>query len=212
MAQDELVGVASKSQGDAFLATECNSIVTTIEANATDAETRLTDLEATSGAGWTYHKDSLASPASYSLTTTPQKLSIDGLDSTSVTSTYLPAGVSSFWDTTNDWIMPDAVGNTFTGRVDLTITAKGASASEITLAIDIGSTPDGTGGAGSIVIFKASASIAKSVASPYSIVFPIDIFCLSTFLANGGTLWLSTDTGTATITERAIFLNRVYGA
>lgn len=210
MAQDDSLGIATKAQGDPFTHTECNTIVTGIEGNATDAESRLTALEATSGAGWTYHKDGLSSPASYSLTTTPQQISIDGLGQEEIG--YLPSGVGSFWDKTNDWIMPDAVGNTFTGRLDLVVTAKGGGASEIDVAIDIGSTPDGSGGAGSIVIFNAAASVAKTIGSGYIVTFPLDLFCLSTFLANGGTIWASTDTGTATVTDRSIFLNRIYGA
>lgn len=159
--------------------------------------------------GWGYYKDAATTPATQTITTTPSQLQIDGGGSTSE-SGYLPyeiRGSAELWDTTNDLITPIGVGDSYSLRIDLTISAKTGSPNNITLVLDIGATPDGTGGAGSILIVERNINAAKG--TPFKVSVGFSIFTLSTFNTNGGSLWLSTDTGTVTISDRAIQVTRL---
>ena len=158
--------------------------------------------------GWGFYSDGETTPATITVNTTPTKVLIDGLGGTSE-SGYLPyaiRGVSELWDTANDKVAPIALGDSYDVRLDLEISAKTGSPSVITLVLDIGATPDGTGGAGSILIVERELGTAKT--PPYKVSAGFPIFCLSTFVANGGSFWLSTDAGTVTIASRAIFIKR----
>lgn len=156
--------------------------------------------------GWGYYSDGLTTPATQVFNTTPSQLLIDGLGSTSE-SGYLPLqirGVSELW--TSNKITPINIGDSYDLRIDFNITSKTGSPTILNLALDIGATPDGTGGAGSILIVNQAISTAKT--PPYSLSIGFPIFSLSAFLANGGSFWLSTDTGTSTIGARSIFIKR----
>lgn len=158
--------------------------------------------------GWANYADAESSPATISVGTTPVQIQIDGAGGTS-TSAYLPyeiRGSGELWDTTNDKITPIAIGDTYDIRLDLEFSAKTGSPNNIFLVLDIGATPDGTGGAGSIIILNRSISANKS--TPFSTSAGFPIFTLSTFVTNGGSFWLSTDTGTVTLASRGIFIKR----
>ena len=154
--------------------------------------------------GWGYYKDAGTTPATLSITTTASKIQIDGAGANSETS-YLPLpirGSGDLWDVTNDKITPILEGDSYTLRVDLTITAKTGGAGTIYLQLDIGG-----GAAPTIIIAEEDIAIAKTV--PFSLSIPLPIFCLSTFVANGGQLFLTSDTGTVTISDRAISIYRI---
>lgn len=158
--------------------------------------------------GWGFYADAETTPTTQTITTTPSILQIDGGGATSE-SGYLPyqiRGVSELWDTTNNKITPIGLGDSYDVRLDLEITGKSGSPTIIDLVLDIGASPDGTGGTGSILIVNRIISTSKS--TPYSISVGFPIFSLSTFVSNGGSFWLSTDTGTVTIGSRAIFIKR----
>lgn len=158
--------------------------------------------------GWANYSDGETTPATISITTTPTQLLIDGLGGTSESS-YLPyeiRGSGELWDTANDKITPIGIGDSYDVRLDLEISAKTGSPNNVTLVLDIGATPDGTGGAGSILIVERIINAGKTTPFKVSVGFPI--FSLSTFVTNGGTIWLSTDTGTVTIASRSIFIKR----
>jgi len=158
--------------------------------------------------GWGNYSDGETSPATISVGTTPVKVQIDALGSTTENS-YLPLqirGVNDLWDSANDIIQPINVGDSYDIRLDLGFTAKSGSPNNIFLVLDIGATQDGTGGAGSIIILNKSISADKAVPFKTTVGFPI--FSLATFEANGGSFWLSTDTGTVTLGSRSVFIKR----
>jgi hypothetical protein len=158
--------------------------------------------------GWGNYTDGETTPATISVNTTPTQLLIDGLGGSSE-SGYLPyeiRGISELWDTTNDKITPIGIGDSYDVRLDLEITAKTGSPTIIDLVLDIGATPDGTGGTGSILIVNRIISTGKT--APYKVSVGFPIFSLSTFVTNGGSFWLSTDTGTVTMGSRNIFIKR----
>ena len=158
--------------------------------------------------GWGYYQDAESSPATQSFNTTPSQLQVDGAGANS-DSNYLPReirGSSELWDTTNDLITPVNVGDAYDLRLDLEITGETGNPNEIIIVLDIGATPDGTGGAGSILIVERYISAGKG--TPYNVSVGFPIFCLSTFVSNGGSIWISTDTGSITVAGRAIFIKR----
>jgi len=158
--------------------------------------------------GWGFYVDGETTTPTQVITTTTQKLSIDGAGATSE-SGYLPyeiRGISELWDTANDKITPIGLGDSYDVRLDLEITAKTGSPNVIDLVLDIGATPDGTGGAGSILIVNRIISTGKT--APYKVSVGFPIFSLGTFVSNGGSFWLSTDAGTVTIGSRGIFIKR----
>lgn len=155
--------------------------------------------------GWGNYGDGETSPTTQSLSTTFQKLQIDGSGSGSNT-TYLPKFLrdtsGELWDSTNDKITPVSVGDSYNLRIDLEITAKGGGVSAIYLQLDIGG-----GATPSIIIVDRIIGIPKTAPFTVSLGFPV--FSLSTFVANGGQIFVATDTGTATLAARNILIQRV---
>lgn len=154
--------------------------------------------------GWGYYNEDQTTPSTQVLTTTAQKLTIDGLGSAS-NSSYLPLeirGVSELWNVATNKIEPIGIGDDYSLRIDLKITAKSGSPTEITVDLDIGG-----GATPTIIIVERFVPTAKT--PPYNISVAFPIFCLSTFIANGGQIFLSTDAGTVTIQERGISIHRL---
>ena len=153
-------------------------------------------------AGWGNYQDGETTPATQTITTTPSKLLIDGAGAASE-SGYLPReirGVSELWDNV-DTITPVNIGDAYDVRVSLEITAKTASPNVIDIVLDIG-------GAAGITIPIAEVQIPVVTSVPFTVTGAIPIFCLSTFVTNGGTLFFSTDAGTLTVAARSIFIKR----
>jgi hypothetical protein len=153
-------------------------------------------------AGWANYSDGLTAPATITLNTTPTLLLIDGLGSSS-NSAYLPReirGVSELWDNV-DTITPVNTGDAYDIRFTLSITGKTASPNVITVVLDIG-----VGAGVTIPIAETQAPVITT--PPFTITGAIPIFCLATFIANGGRVFLSVDTGTLTVGARAIFIKR----
>ena len=122
---------------------------------------------------------------------------------TSTIETYLPReirGSASLWDTTNDKITPINAGDSYQVRIDLPITAESGSPTEIIVDLDIGGT--GTGATNTIV--TSYLGTGRSV--PYQLQVAFPVFCGTTFVANGGQVYLTTDSGTVTITDPRIFI------
>jgi hypothetical protein len=154
--------------------------------------------------GWAYYQDAATTPATQSITTTPSKLQIDGAGANSE-SGYLPyeiRGSSELWDTTNDEITPIGIGDSYSLRIDFTITAESGNPNEIKLELDIGG-----GASPTIVIVDRYVNTGKT--TPYDVSVGFPIFTLSTFNTNAGQIFLSTDTGTVTIGARGISIYRI---
>ncbi len=151
--------------------------------------------------GWAYYGDAETSPATQSLTTTYQKLQIDG---GSTIDSYLPKairGTGTLWDVTNDKITPISIGDSYDLRVDLEITSSGGGASSLYLQLDIGG-----GATPSNVVVDRVIGFGKTPPFTVSVGFPI--YCLNTFKANGGRFFIRTDAGTATLATRGIMVSR----
>jgi len=154
--------------------------------------------------GWGFYVDGETTTPTQVITTTTQKLSIDGAGATS-NSDYLPReirGSGELWDTTNDLITPINLGDGYTLRIDLGITAKSGSPSEIVFELDIGGSATPT-----IVIVERIIGTGKT--PPYTVSIGFPIFCLSNFVANSGQIFLKTDSGTVTIAKRQISIHRL---
>ena len=155
-------------------------------------------------AGFGFYVEDQTTPSTQVINTTPSILQIDGLGATS-TSAYLPheiRGISELWDSSVNEIKPINVGDGYTLRLDLEITAKSGAPTELVLELDIngGATP-------TVVIVERIIEVGKTPPYTVSIAFPF--FSLSTFTTNGGRLFLSTDTGDVTVTKRQISIHRI---
>ena len=154
--------------------------------------------------GWGFYVEDQTVASTQVITTTSSLLQIDGLGSSS-TSLYLPyeiRGVSELWDTVNNKILPIGIGDGYTLRIDLQITAKTASPTELTLDLDI----SGLGVPTTVIVERI---IGTGKAPPYTVSVGFPIFTLGTFNANGGQLFLRTDSGTVTLTRRQISIHRI---
>ena len=138
--------------------------------------------------------------------TTESKLIIDS-DAGTTSEAYLPQairGSGSLWDGTNDCLTPVAIGDAYDIRLNLPITGKTGTPTLLTLRLDIGGLA-----AASIVVLEGSVAAAKT--PPYTISSNFHIFCLATFLANGGQFFVSTDSGTVDVDLPSILIIRTHG-
>jgi hypothetical protein len=202
-------GIGAASAGDVFIADGAGgstwSTLEDIKNTSVDAGYVLT-ADGVGGAsfsnnnpsGWASYKDNATAQT---FNTTPKKLSVNGLGSSTETG-YLPIGVSELWDTTGNKITPVNVGDTYSLRIDLPISNVTGSASELTLQLDIGG-----GATPTVVIVERQISISAGSGSSVSVSF--GIFSLATFVANGGQLFLSTDANSADVTAPSIFIDRI---
>ena len=71
------------------------------------------------------------------------------------------------------------------------------------MELDIGGAANPT-----IVISSDNKSI-RGGAFPQDYLFTFPFFCKETFIANGGQLFFSTDTGTAVLGARSVFIERI---
>jgi hypothetical protein len=152
--------------------------------------------------GWEFAVDGLVTVPTLSVTTTESKLLIDSVGATS-NAAYLPIairGISNLWDSTNSCIKGIIVGDSFDMRVQLIIDALAGNPTELTIILDIG------GGATPSIIIAQDTKPVRGLTEP--VIFSFPIFTLGTFIANGGQIFLKSDTGTITIGGRSIFLSR----
>jgi len=153
-------------------------------------------------AGWEFAVDGLIAIPTISVTTTETKLLIDSVGGTSSDS-YLPIairGVSNLWDSTNSCIVGIVEGDSFDMRIQLIIDNLAGNPTELTIILDIG------GGATPSIIVAQDTKPVRGLTEP--VIFSFPIFTLGTFIANGGQIFLKSDTGTITIGGRSIFLSR----
>jgi len=151
--------------------------------------------------GWGNYVDDISS--NIVLNTTYQKLTINGLGASNNIA-YLPReirGTGQLWDTTNNKITPIAIGDAYDIRLVFSSVSKTGAPTIATLVLDIGG-----GATPTNVVVEIDAETAKTPPNSGVITFPI--FCLSTFLTNGGQIFAKVDTGTYTIGARAIYIKR----
>ena len=151
--------------------------------------------------GWGFYKDGAAEQT---FNTTNAKLSIDGADS--IIETALPReirGTGNLWDVTTDDITPIRAGDSYNVRLDLPVTAR-TSANYAEVTVDIGAT-------GGVTIPVVVRRVEVSRTPPFTVSIGFPIYCLSTFVTNGGQIFIKTDTGSIGITAPGILLDRNHG-
>lgn len=156
----------------------------------------------TNPSGWGFYQDDTSEQT---FNTTAAKLTINGLGSATNTS-YLPLairGINQLWDTTNNEIVPVALGDSYSVRVDLPVTAR-SSANYATLSLDVG------GGVSPSNIIVNKKFVVDHTA-PFSLALDMSFHVLSTMVANGGQLFLTVDTGSIGVTAPSINIVRTHG-
>lgn len=154
--------------------------------------------------GWGYYQDGETTPATLTINTTPSLLLIDSAGA-DTDEDYLPLvirGSDSLW--ISNKISPISIGDSYNIRIDLEITGKTGSPSNIYAKVDIGGDVTPT-----IVLIEQPVNVSKS-SYPYTIPININLFAKTTFNTNGGQIFLSTDTGSLTVALRGIFINRTH--
>jgi hypothetical protein len=151
--------------------------------------------------GWGVYVDNQSSTQVFD--TTPAPISINALAAAS-NELYLPRdmrGVSTFWNTTTNRIISPKLGDSFNIRVDFSIISTTASPTYILFQLDLG--------APGVPVIAVEEEISfDRTATPFAFKVAFPAFALATFQANGGQLLLSTNTGTATLGPRRVFVGR----
>ena len=155
--------------------------------------------------GYGFYTDSLATPT-ITVGTSPVLLTIDALGANS-NSSQLPLeirGSSELW-TPLSTFTPILDGDGYDIRLDFTIDAKVGNPNYMTVDLDIGG-----GATPSIVIMSKRVELGSS--TPYNVSFGTPIFTGATFKANGGQVFITTDTGTVDISARQVLIKRDHRA
>lgn len=132
--------------------------------------------------------------------TTPTQLTINGLSGLTFTS-ELPNGITDLWE--SNAIVPTGNKDAYDARLAMTISSDTATPTILNLDVDISGVGTQTN-----KIFSTTIQLDKT--APYSKGYSVPLFSRDTFIANKARIWLSTDTGTVTITNRSIFIIRLY--
>jgi hypothetical protein len=164
----------------------------------------INDSDRISPNGWGYYvDDAVSNIVAGSGEISAVKLTVNGLGVTS-DSDYLPKvirGDSELWDTSANDLMPITLGDSYNMRVAFVITSTSGNPARINVILDIGAT-------GAITIPVASYTSTLKTGTPQSHTFTIPYFTGSTFLANGGQIFVYCDSGTATIGNRSLMIQR----
>lgn len=205
MAQ-ETSSVPSKVTGDTLTSAELNELNGTVNSNAADSESRLLTLEsgqAGTAQGWGYYQDDAAAQI---IGLTDTKLTIDG-QGPNTNLSYLPSGVANLWDTVTNKVISTGVGDSYTLRLDLPVTAKDNNADYLRFKMDIGS-----GATPSITIVERIIGLPDVGELPTTVSIAFSYFSLSTFDANNAQFFLSSNAQTVTITNPTVAIFRTAGA
>ncbi len=138
------------------------------------------------------------------INTTYSKLQINGAGTNTSVGNLPPEirGGGALWDVINYKVTPISEEDCYDLRLDLPITNETGSPAEITIQLDIGGASSPT-----IPITTMFSSVGKS--TPYTITMAVPVFCRSTFFANGGQIFVKTNSGTVTLGSPAITLVRI---
>ncbi len=152
--------------------------------------------------GWAQYADDLTIP-SIVIGTAYTQITLNKLGA-STDEAYLPREIRGSGTLfASNKITPIGVGDFYHGRLDITVSAKTGSPTLIEVIVDIsGSTP------GTNKIYTGYIQTGGSI--PYDQTLNFKFFSKATFLANGGSIYVRTDTGTITITKRNILIERTF--
>jgi len=150
--------------------------------------------------GWGNYGDNASEQT---FTTAQTKLSINKLG-TVTNEAYLPLairGTGTLWSSDNNRITSIAQGDKYMVRVILPVTARSA-ANYIELELDIGASE------ASVTFSVLKTRLECSRTPPFSISLSFPLFSLDTFMANGCSIWMNTDTGSLGVTAPQIMISR----
>lgn len=150
--------------------------------------------------GWGYYQDS---SSAQTFNTTDAKLTINGSGALTNTS-HLPReirGTGQLW--ASNKITPIRVGDAYSVRLDLPVTAR-TTAAELTISLDIGG-----GDTPSTVILPIYVNFDKTAPFTLSMSIPLTVLS-STTQANGIQFFLKVDAGSIQITNPSITIIRTH--
>ena len=152
--------------------------------------------------GWAIYDDQASHTSAITVNNTKHLITIDGLGTTTNT-TYLPAAVTEFWNTTDNKIVPAKLGDAYDIRLDFNAQPTNQS-DYANLILDVGTTGS------PIPVVNRSISFLKTGISSFSVGFPIGT--LSDFLTNGGKFYFDTSVSgdSVDISDVVLFIKRDY--
>ena len=165
----------------------------------------LTSSDRLNPTGWAFYDDSDTTP-----TVVPSGIGnavlfeVDGAgaNSNSLFAPRVVRGISEMWDTSTNEMVPITLGDSFTTRIAFELTSKSGNPNLITFVFDIG-------GAAGITIPIYTTSLGTPNSFPHPNGFQASVFSLATFLANGGRIFMYTDSGTITVEKRQVLIQRI---
>lgn len=140
--------------------------------------------------GWVFYADATyTSAAPRTINNTRAQVTIDGLRADTDTTQEPADAVNPIWDTTNNKIAPIALDDAYSLR--FSFVAEMVKNSYFSIELDIGD--------GSIIDIGGESKIyPRTTDEPTRFSFDVPIFCKSTFLANGGKIYIdNTDDGSS---------------
>lgn len=152
--------------------------------------------------GWGYYQHS---GSAQSVATTDVKLLING-SGTLTNTNYLPReirGTGHLWSTASSKLTPIRLGDAYTVRLDLPVTARSAAA-EATLSLDIGG-----GATPTSVILPKFLNVGKTAPFTLSLDIPL-VVLTNTTLLNGIQFFLKVDAGSIDITNPSVTITRIH--
>lgn len=152
--------------------------------------------------GWAIYDDQASHTSAITVNNTKHLITIDGLGTTTNT-TYLPAAVTEFWNTTDNKIVPAKLGDAYDIRLDFKAQPTN-QADYANLILDVGTTGS------PIPVVNRSIAFLKTGISSFSVGFPIGT--LSDFLTNGGKFYFDTSVSgdSVDISDVVLFIKRDY--
>ena len=152
--------------------------------------------------GWAIYDDQASHTSAITVNNTKHLITIDGLGTTTNT-TYLPAAVTEFWNTTDNKIVPAKLGDAYDIRLDFKAEPTN-QADYANLILDVGTTGS------PIPVVNRSIAFLKTGISSFSVGFPIGT--LSDFLTNGGKFYFDTSVSgdSVDISDVVLFIKRDY--
>jgi hypothetical protein len=145
--------------------------------------------------GWAIYDDATSHTTPVVVNNSKTQLTIDTLGTTTETS-YLPANVTSFWNTTTNRITPAKLGDAYDIRIDFEATPSNVN-DYANLILDVG---DGV----NIPLVNRSISFLKTGTSSFSVGFPIA--AMNEFLTNGGRIFFDTSVSGSSVSVANIVL------
>ena len=169
----------------------------------TEAEVQkaINDVE---GKGWAVYFDdtyTVGSPLSVTAAGGNVRLECDGAGSNTVTS-ELPDGVVALWDTTDDFVIGNNIGDSLDVRIDFKAKNTNVTGS-FDILFDIGA-PSG------VVVTARTYSFPKGANTEVQFSIGVPLFSMATFIANGCKVYIDSIVGDTTIYDISIFIKRDY--